>query len=779
MAKYKKPTDLKPLAEGIPAQTNEIDRFNTVMDIDALYGMFDFYTYHLGDENTPDSEYRERSIAISKAMKESGGLLASNHQKAKKGYPGYKAFMVKKGFDVSAYGLNKTDPSNHNRLMNWVLDHLIVNGVNGVERLVGDDGYAHLATHEERCYRIIGAKRWSDVTEILSVHCQITPDWKISTTERSGGKKLPAVFAAGTHTFTNKEAVEKSGMKKKRKDALLASETFKLTSSFVVPVYNNTGEQEIIEETGVLSTISEGEFCKCSIKRGNNRVSAYHVDHDTLTSTERTRAGVMFDQLEKIHSAYSGAVSLTFKWREFDTVYDWGALDKAKDGEYEQIKEVISSRTLRVINKSDTTKIDKVRKGIAKAIEGSEDKFTVEYGGDVCDGDLILLIVNSEESYKDRVDPYKEYKAVNYNTPSQAIVIENIDAVKKPETAILCDMAQLVIKAEVIEGKFLMERCTTPKGVWFIEPVRIEDDDVISDDEENDETEDTTDCFEYYRGIVTCDGLKFSKLNDKEISLLKDIMDDDADLVFGRKKKDGTYTKNRNPVAFYPETGKYMIFAETSRSIIPDHIYINGYKNDLIAGETQKVGRAWFERYVNNQESREKPRAAIANMLADNPDASSFGKQTVFDAISKCRQDNRDEVPNMIYKELGIQWLNISKKKIGKDLVKHKSGFNFSYKEKMYYSGSVGSHNGKNPQESFCTLYEIFTNFRELPTGMHEWFLSFSVRNKQTTVKPYFCKHVREFAHIDRFKPAGTIESVAPVDKAPEVDPLAALAAIH
>ncbi len=776
MAKITKPTDLKPLTEGVSVRTNEIDRVSKVVSFDGLYDKFDFYTYFVGDENTPEDEYQKRSIAISKAVKASGGLLASHHQKAKKGYEGYKSFMVKKGFDMSQYNLNKTDPSYQNRIHSWVMDHLISNGINGVESMTGDDGYAHSFTCEERYYRIISANCWKsgDVTQIITVNSKLESDWNVSTSKRSSGKNLPMLFSTGTKTFTNVEAIEKSSIKEDRKRQVLGSERFRLTQDFVVPVYDKSGKPVFEKKTGEQSTISDGEFVPRGLGRKKNRVGAYHVDHKTLAETERTRAGVMSEHLAKMNTIYGSSVKIELKWRDFDTVYKYSDLNDAKDGEYRQIVQALSLRTLRVLNKSSEEISDKIKTGLDKVCGDIK----IEYGGEVKADDLVLLFIDPKESYKGKVDPYKEFKASHSDVVSQAVVLGKLNEARSVKPALQCDLAQLLIKAEIFEGKFLIERCETQKEVWFIEPVRIEsasDDEDESDDEE--EEQDTRDCYEYYRGIVTSEGLKFSKLNEDEVSLLKDILGDDGDLVFGRVKKDGTYTKNRNAVVFYPETEKYMVFTKTGRSAIPDHDLINAWRSKLVSGSSQNVGREWFESYAANPESRDKPKAAVKQMLVDNPDVCAFSKQAFLDAIGTMKGKNREEVPDIIYNDLGIRWLDIAQKEDGKDLIKHQKGFNFSYKNKMYFAGSVGSHDNSR-QECFCNLYEIMTNFDELPAGVHEWFLSFSVRNKQTTVKPYFFKHVREFAKIDRFKPEAVIEAPSTI-AVTGFDPAEMLANIH
>jgi hypothetical protein len=40
----------------------------------------------------------------------------------------------------------------------------------------------------------------------------------------------------------------------------------------------------------------------------------------------------------------------------------------------------------------------------------------------------------------------------------------------------------------------------------------------------------------------------------------------------------------------------------------------------------------------------------------------------------------------------------------------------------------------------------------ELPENLDKLFLSFSIRNKQTTVYPFIFKHIREYALNDLFK---------------------------
>jgi hypothetical protein len=765
-------------------------------------------------------------------------------------------------------------------LLDWNLNHLICNGVCILKNITKLDGFSY----ETRYYHIVDYKKYGDVIEIITVQVQLKSDWNTSTSSKNHGNKLPLILAPQTTTFTNIEAVKKSTkIKKKRKEELLAGEKFILTDSFMIPATKGGSEK---------SSIKSGEFVRCSIKRGNNRVAAYQVDHNKLSRTDGFRADVLFKYHNALNHVYDGAVKLDFKRYNFDIIYKTSELNKLKEYEYKEIISILQKKTIRIINKSVQEINDDIKTLINKILMGNN----VIYGGDISPKDLVLIFTDTAEEYKKagKHDAYQEFKANNPHVISQAITMSSItekvksirklnfskdnkvkiDAIKSDEInlinkssfqiddslkksiskkikekKIICDdvidknnaililineydkehknyeehifkeyshidnkniiiatikkaikgesilefsLVELSRKSEILQGEFSSDKPRLPEYAWFIEPIRIKNGKPLTEnaenefsDEENEEI-DATDDFVYYKGVYMEDvstektpkiKQKFSivKLTEEEIEQVKQSMGSNADLVFGRVKKNDKLTKNRNPMIYYPKTKDYIIFTETGRSVIPDYDRNEKTRQELEKGRQEKVGRQFFIDYVNDLFSQEKSKKAIKKMLEDNPSANAFDYKAVIKALTGYVGDNRDEIQILIENQLGIKWLGTSQKATGEHsgehLVNHQYSFNFSYKHKVYYGGAIASHDNSE-QKNFCTLYELTTNMKELPENMHEWFLSFSIRNKQTTIKPYFFKYIREHAAMEYWKKQDKIEAPE-IENKEEFDPVA------
>ena len=120
----------------------------------------------------------------------------------------------------------------------------------------------------------------------------------------------------------------------------------------------------------------------------------------------------------------------------------------------------------------------------------------------------------------------------------------------------------------------------------------------------------------------------------------------------------------------------------------------------------------------------------------------------------------------------GVYWHD-SKSNNDRELFMHFSGFNMSTESQIYYAGEGRGVSGSDhTKEKLCVIYQFVSN---IPGGVGadilEWFISGSIRNKQTTAKPFIFKHIAEFGAmldsgtvvIDGYRPKAQVENVKPV----------------
>lgn len=438
--------------------------------------------------------------------------------------------------------------------------------------------------------------------------------------------------------------------------------------------------------------------------------------------------------------------------------------------------------------------------------------------------ELFLLVTEGEDYYRRREslkDPYADFKNANPDKIIQSIeygslfrilkIRDNDDQVidevpllanRKYDTkkstvkggcAMLdCLLAQLHLKLEVHSNQLLLDRKTgkLPDEFSFIYPFRIKskkndvsdievklaDNDDLTEEIEGEDTP-----FSGYRYCaVTVNGvhLNFEELSEAKLKDIQYQMGGYSHLVFGKKKTSEigrvTYTHDRHPFMFDFETGRYMVFVKTNANAMPDHEELEAYRQSLIVGRRKSVSRSWFQEYITRTGVSENVVDTVTDML-ENSESNCFYYHQVQSQFKKFkpktgkRLSNNDKniILHEIEKELAIRWYSGIKTSEMKDLVAHQEGFMFSSSDKCYYAGNLGSFKAGS-QDGFSKIYKIITNFG-LIENMDHWFLSMSVRNRQTTVYPFIFQHAKEYANMTQFEThASGKPKVVKSDKEPE-----------
>ncbi|OUS06476.1 hypothetical protein A9Q81_02805 [Gammaproteobacteria bacterium 42_54_T18] len=822
----KKPTivKVKPYKSGPDVLTNEIEKFH--IDYPYLDHRFDFYSIKI--EITKDDDgYDKKVIEVSKKLHDSGKVLSTYHYKnahakffmVDKGEVVDTVAAVKVKLQDSTYNWRR-DGSDKKPLnqMEWVINSLLINAI---IPLLTRNPENPAIVHEERIYIFTAGEsfftRESDTvpkTIIKTVGIQGGKDWGIARNDIYGNlmhKELPQVLNASTVTFTSTDYINILPEKNKYRKRLKSRQIFELDGKIVVPA-KITEKGKKRPKEGV---INSGIFKRGTVGRKKNRIGAYDITHDNRLEDSNpsvTRAGAMSTVMRYIDEVYKGNVRIELKKYHFETFYHTNDLGTAKDAEYQVIVDILRRYNIRVLNHTvpnkdrdevvidiegmkkctlerpskehkidlekliNITQLPKEEQADARNKLNNADKIeakekvrkttglTILLDSEKADVDrpeVVLLIVDEPDAYGDAPDPYKQYKCHNPDKIIQAITYDNLQKGGSIKNAIFeCLLANILYKLEVKNGFFPeMMRPELPEGAWFIQPIRL-------DTPENEDDEGEIDgIFQYYKAGIVDGKPIYSALTDKEIRLIKDTMAEDADLLFGRKKKKQNkedkdkFTKNRNPVLFYPDKKaakcKYIAFAKTDRSALPSFELHEPEFEALKGGRSTKVNRTWFENYIVRNDALPKAAKAIQIMLDLEQERDEFDYTTYNAAMKKDlpgfgKPGNTEkyQVQDAVHNELGIRWRDTARLKDNFEYFAHQRGIGFSYSNKLYYAGQVGGAE-YGEQSTFCSLYQMITNMTEIPPGLDRLLHSFSIRNKQTTVYPFIFKHIKEFAFKD------------------------------
>ncbi|AMO56185.1 hypothetical protein EZMO1_2066 [Endozoicomonas montiporae CL-33] len=455
-----------------------------------------------------------------------------------------------------------------------------------------------------------------------------------------------------------------------------------------------------------------------------------------------------------------------------------------------------------------------INTGEEKEIKGGLRFLTEEMQGPNNKPELVLLVTDKTEYYNEtRVDPYPIFKR-NHDGVSQNVCYFNLfdshkrldDNGEEIQTPIIKGqkynknkdsygdkssvldtiLAQLLIKAEVFYEQILVDRACGefPENYTIVYPHRtkateeynsdILDEDLNGDDDEDDTLYQTPlSGYDYCCATLRGDGLEFAIMDKQRLEKIAELLDNSRIYVFGKpyKTRQGKtkYGHDRHPLMIDEKNGHYMIFVSTKAHAMPNHYDLEEKRHALKNDTERCVSREWVKCYVINDNHPERDRTATAKLLKIRDDSGNTFDSFSFNDFSAVRQSlssaQRSYIYNIILEELSITWHSNLKSSDGNHQVSHQDGFSFSTDANRYFAGRVGSFKaGKHA--GFCKIYEII-NVGGVPENAHEWFITTSVRNGQTTVYPWLVQHVKEYARMEQFANGRNSVAVATLESPP------------
>lgn len=762
--------------------TNRIEKFR--IDYNRIGERFDFYSVDLGEdtddsEYTDSDEYQKKVVEFSLAAKNSRVVLSSLHYKNRAA----KYFMVFKGASISALEKYRPVLVEPEDLLEFIREGLLSHAVPSlleemysVEVVADRKGFVS----GDRYYRLVRPEmfeafgNYTDGEEkktkrtLVAIGVSPEGDWSLT----AGQRPLYSVLKSVTTTFTSVDYI-REWKPSKRIVKLLARERFDVSDlNFVVKKSSKR---------------FKGEFVKGTTGKRKNRTDAYHINHKGITKDpSETRAGMLFKFLEDFDLVHKGAAEIKLQRYNFDQCYDFGALEAVAKKEFKAIRKTLINFAIRIVNHSERAFdgglvdqiIEVLNDGFGKGDEKIEVLLDQQPASDPQKKELVLLITEPVSFYdqnKDRQDPYKVFKYANPEIISQGVTFDNLfseddDVISLEKTQFHCAISQLIYKLEIASSQFMIDRPAIPERAWFIEAVRI--DDVKKGDDESeylDEDEDEEDNaqFLYYKGLIDQGELKFSELTGEELKTVEGVLGKDSYLLFGKIKSNGKRTVQRHPVMIYENSRDYIVFAKTNYSAIPSHWDQEEERTAVKGSRTDDfVDREFIEQYMQRVNIPESVVERIETGLAEQPDRKYFD----FETVDNWKLGDRARFLSAVDEALGYRWKDLVRTSEYRSLVIHHMGANFDTKKRIYFVGGKGGYKYA-AQKNFSTIYALVSNMHSMPEDLHTWFMSFSVRNMQTTVYPFFFKHVREFAAMSKFGFGQTQEeqgSLEEVDKQEE-----------
>jgi hypothetical protein len=681
-----------------------------------------------------------------------------------------KYFLVSKQteikIDVQDTITSKTKIS---KLDNFILEKLLFKSV---PRLLNSKTITDYKAfvYDDNYYRAIGpANQFEDHDSIIANEVSLSRDFSLDTTDETDNKIIKIKTVTFTHVKSIKLKLEKAELlpesKKKsylikRYNYLLSVERFDLSKSDFI----------------IKNSIKQGEYVKCNITNKKGRSNAYIIDHDGDTKDPSlTKVGMINTFIEDLHKVHDGNIKVTLEQETFNKCYLPTKLATFMKWEYKLILEKLEKYNIVIINKSNNqvnaSHIKLIKQEIAK-LKGNINFLLQEENYKNNKNDLTLLIVDNKKKYKNKVDPYLAFKNNNFEVISQAVEYENLFKIKKDSDEISvqnsvleCIIKEFVVKIEVENEQLMYERLAKlPKNYEYITAVRVDN----NEDEIDDKQQSTDYKYEYYKVTLKTTKkitkLKFKKMSNKECELLAAALGDKKHLVFGKEKiinKQLCYGHQRNPLMFNPKTNEHIIFVKKEISALPNHQALKIIRHRLKKDRQKTVSREFLINYIQQQDTPSNNKYVLNKMLEDNQTnqftyeiLKEYCKvpETIFStSTKKLTNAEKYHVLDYIKQKLNYLWRDTTKQQKNLNRVIHQQGLNYNHETKRYYAGMVGSYKYK-PQQNFCTIYEIVDNVKQgLPSDIINWFLSLSVRHKQTTVYPFIFKHLREYAYKTQF----------------------------
>ena len=818
---------IEPSSENRMIGTNIIANNPQCIDFWYMNKNFDFGIVHIGTE--PGLKYEDAAKKAAKALDQSRAVIAGfTYRKKKKRFiMTHKGDLEKISFnEAKTLKLEKvTLPFERN--FQFIQQLILGNALPALmtkdvvkERNCFHNGNSYFRAIDGKTQEINGQQ----VNICQTVEVKIESDWSLST----DNAPVWQVLSSGGVTFTNFDSVRefkpRSRKMAQHRHGMLKREIFKIhPKGLLIPREDASGH--FIEGDYVRGNLKEnGKNLVNAYVLSHDRSKSGDIGQDPSL----TRGGMAFTFRKDLGNTYDKNFDIKLKKLNFDVHYRGRNIASKKKKEQQAILAALAANfNIRIINQAEDRNgekrkiepghIDQLHRltrfrsqtEYDKEIEGNLRFLTADIQGPNNKPELVLLVTNTKKSYsKTKADPYitfkNSYGGVSQNTEffnlfqyhkmrneaGEVIEIPILNGqVYKKQKKTFSDscptldtiLAQLLIKAEVFYEQILVDRrCgELPEEYTIVYPHRTkvtedEESDILDDDNEDDNLYETPfSGYDYSYARIIGDKIEFGILNEERLNKIDQFLDKSRVFVFGKpyrtQQGNQKYGHHRSPLMIDEATGKYMIFVATKAHAMPKHDVLEKMRHGLEGDANKHVPRNWVEGYITESEHPENDRIVTAKLLDKRDESGCVPENFSFDDFKECRKklaiSERAYIYNVIAEDLDIFWHSNIKSKEGNYLVYHQDGFSFSTDANRYFAGRVGSFKA-GAQAGFCKIYEII-NVGGIPENAHEWFITTSVRNGQTTVYPWIVQHVKEYARMAQFIDHQTMEDVTIIESKP------------
>ena len=823
--KKMKSAKIEPSSEDRMIGTNIIANNTRCIDFEYINKNFDFGIVHIGTE--PGLKYEDATKKAAKALDQSQVVMAGfTYRKKKKRFVMTRNGDLEKiSFnEAKTLRLEKVTLP-FERHFQFIQPLILGNALPAL--MTKDRIKERNCFHNSNGYfRAIDGKtqdiNGQQVNICQTVEVKIESDWSLST----GNTPVWQTLSAGGVTFTDLDSVREfkpaSRKMAQHQHRMLKREIFNIHSKGLL-IHREDDEDHFIEGDYVRGNLKEnGKNRVDAYALDHDRNESGGIGQDPSL----TRGGMAFTFRKDLGNAYDQKVDIELRELNFDVHYRGRSIASKKKKEQQAILAALATNfNIRIINRTEDREgenqkiepghIDELHRLTRfkswtednKKIEGGLRFLTEAVQGPNNKPELVLLVTNPKKSYsKSQDDPYITFKN-SHDGVSQNIGFSNLfkmsngaggtDKIpclkgqfykkQKESFSDSCPtldtiLAQLLIKAEVFYEQVLVDRCcgALPEEYTIVYPHRIEtaggEESGIHDDAQNDDLEDDGlyetpfSGYDYFFARVNGDQIEFGRLSEERLNKIDQLLDQSRVFVFGKpyRTQQGKekYGHNRAPLMIDEATGKYMIFVATKAHAMPKHDPLEKMRHGLEDDAEKRVPRSWVEGYKTDKEHPEKDRVVTGKLLDKRDESGHMFESFSFDDFKECRKElaagERAYIYSVIAEDLDIFWHSNIKSKEGNHLVYHQDGFSFSTGANRYFGGRVGSFKA-GAQAGFCKIYEII-NVGGVPENAHEWFITTSVRNGQTTVYPWIVQHVKEFARMARFIDQQTVKDVVMIE---------------
>jgi len=458
---------------------------------------------------------------------------------------------------------------------------------------------------------------------------------------------------------------------------------------------------------------TSGEYVKrAPATKRKNRVSAIDLQgQPTLESYYQTRLGVLSMFLDDLKRAYGNTIDFSQESIHPD-IHQRVKHQQVSDA-YKKLNDQMRQHPIWVTNSSNDPEA-----GIRLTAELDRLGIQSELTNEIEENGLNILIVNAKDSYESRdVDPYQIARRQCPGAVIQSCYPERLHEEGKSHVAQVL-IKELLIKMEVKERRLLLDYPELPADAWFITSIRPSTKSLQPKAR-----------WPMFYARRDHDRLVFDSLPDA----VRDELWMDLD---ENRQKQVFEGYDRADLIYWPDTGKFIIAADTEAVCLPNEGQIHAWIKEMDAALTSGIPSELIAQYcADNPDSTLVPR--LMEFGSNAQDTISARKLSDIDYKSLEKQNFHNFLADHGYRlkapfaswELGVfqastgTWIN------------RESG--------MYSAGAVGSPARK--QDNFNHVYIADAGNDTVP----EWFWNsldvWHVRHKGITAFPYIFKHLREY----------------------------------